>query len=168
MLRERCGIPLRPARQQRRADADRRAPGARGRVPALPTRYPRAAICGSTAHGSRRSPDGRRARLVARSPRNRTPQRRYALLCIVAALLVTPALAYADLLTATITNQQQNVLEGTSAIFTVTLSGGTPTQDVVVQFKVSGTAEPETAGDDLNGGLRSTDGGTECCTQRSL
>ena len=134
MLRERFGIPLRPARQQRRADAHRWS------GPTVPAGLPM---------------DTARALPQAHS-RRRTPQRRYALLCIVAALLVTPALAYADLLTATITNQEQNVLEGTSAIFTVTLTGGTPSQDVEVQFKVSGTAEPETARYERERRLQST------------
>ena len=114
-----------------------------------------AATCGRApvrcADRSRRAPDGPRARLASGSRRRRTPQRRYALLCIVAALLVTPALAYADLLTATITNEEENVLEEKNAVFTVTLAGGVPTQPVEVQFKVSGTAEPETTDPNVNG-----------------
>ena len=74
--------------------------------------------------------------------------RRHALLWIAAALFVTPTLAFADLLTATITNEQENVLEGTSAEFTVKLTGGVPTQNVVIEFTVSGSAEPETGDND--------------------
>ena len=83
------------------------------------------------AGGSGRSPGGRGVRLACSSRGPRTHRRGYALLWIVAALLVTPALAYADLLTATIINEQHSVLEGSSAVFTVTLTGGTGSEPVV-------------------------------------
>ena len=84
----------------------------------------------------------RERRRVARARRTRTPA---ALLWAVVALFATPALAHADLLTATVSNQQTNVLEGTAAVFTVTLTGGTSSQAVTVDFTVSGTAKPNIA-----------------------
>ena len=55
------------------------------------------------------------------------------------------------MLTATITNQHENVLEGTNAVFTVMLSGGTGKENVIVDFTVSGMAKPETDEDDVDG-----------------
>ena len=73
-------------------------------------------------------------------------------------MLLTPALAYADLLTATVTSEQQHVIEGSSAVFAVTLTGGTGSQEVTVDFTVSGTAEPETIDDGVNGDYNAPEG----------
>ena len=70
--------------------------------------------------------------------RTRTGKRNGVLLLTVAGLLVLPAIAHADLLTATIKNQEQTVLEGDSATFTVSLAGGTGSQaSVTVKYTVS-------------------------------
>ena len=60
---------------------------------------------------------------------------------MVAGLLAVPAVARADLLTVSVTSQQETVLEGTGAVFDVTLSGGTGSAGVVVTYELGGTAK---------------------------
>ena len=50
----------------------------------------------------------------------------------------------ADALTATVAGSAAMVAEGSNAVFTVTLSGGTSTAPVVVRYETSGTATPAT------------------------
>ena len=94
------------------------------------------------ANGTRRLSDRRPTRGVRTLHRPRE-KGRGVLLLTVAGLLVMPALAHADLLTATITNQEQTVLEGAPATFTVSLAGGTGSQaPVTVKYTVSGEVTP--------------------------
>ena len=74
-----------------------------------------------------------------RSRRDGRARRRCVLLLMAAALLVLPAVAYADVLTATVTGPV-TVPEGSDAIFSVTLTGGTGSEKVVVYYTVTGTA----------------------------
>ena len=74
-----------------------------------------------------------------RSRRDGRARRRCVLLLMAAALLVLPAVAYADVLTATVTGPV-TVPEGSPAIFSVTLTGGTGSEKVVVDYTVTGTA----------------------------
>ena len=75
-----------------------------------------------------------------RSRRNGRARRRGVLLLMAAALLLLPAVAYADVLTATVTGPV-TVPEGSPAVFSVTLTGGTDSDGkVVVYYTVTGTA----------------------------
>ena len=96
--------------------------------------------------GAGRCSSRRPLRFARAQYRSGNETRRGVLLWIVAALMVTPALAYADLLTVSVANQQETVLESTNddsvaAMFTVALAGGTGSAPVVVDFAVSGTAD---------------------------
>ena len=119
MLRERFGIPLEAGSAaatcgRARADAGRTR---------LLTATPGLAV--GSSHRSRR---------------NGRVLRRGVLLWMAAALLLLPAVAYADVLTATVTGPV-TVPEGSSAVFSVTLTGGTGSDGkVVVYYTVTGTA----------------------------
>ena len=86
-----------------------------------------------------RSPERRPANRV-RTLAGRRIKQSGALLWIVAGLLV-PVLAHADLLTVSVTSQQQTVIEGGEATFEVRLTGGTGSEEVVVTYELGGTAK---------------------------
>ena len=90
-------------------------------------------------------------RLADRTPRAPTPHRAKRsglLLLATAALLLIPALAYADLLTVSVRSLEQTVVEGGTtgapdsekATFEVKLHGGTGSAAVKVTYALSGTA----------------------------
>ena len=86
------------------------------------------------------------------------------LLLATATLMLIPALAYADVPVATISGPV-SVAEGESAVYTVTLEGGTGSEDIVFDYTVTGTVSEADYTDAASGKLTlSESGGTTPAT----
>ena len=98
------------------------------------------AQAGSAASGRTTGtmPSQRPADRTPRAPTRHRAKRGGLLLLATATLLLIPALAYADVPVATISGPV-SVAEGDNAVYTVTLEGGTGSEDIVFDYTVTGT-----------------------------
>ena len=115
-----------------RAPADAGVPGSRSATSGgtTPSKQP--------ADRARRAPAPRTGNNPRTLSRSLGPKRR-SLLLLSAALLLIPAVAYADVPMASIAGPE-TVAEDSDAVYTVTLTAGTGSKPVIVEFTVSGTA----------------------------